>query len=295
MVVKTASYRGLSDAKSCGGLSNDYSCEMDVTCLVKKQCDGQYKCNITVDNNLFSSDLCPGLTKYFYFEYQCADNASFNDPNVSFCSSGGPRILTNMSSSDIKAKIGDLVNLLCSAKGEPPIIFSWIKDQKSLESFTLKEQPHRSSLLVVKIKDETNFGIYVCHIQGRFPTITHAISVQKLENKSSKENLIAIIVLAILLVISLVFLVYFICQNRRQKSLNKQENVDHKHDTNNSKVFNDNSINTDDGVYEQVELNDEQSTYTALKRSGNEETDDKLYTHLVKEPQDYVNQEETGM
>ena len=54
MVVKTASYRGLSDAKSCGGLSNDYSYEMDVTCLVKKQCDGQHKCNITVDNNLFS-------------------------------------------------------------------------------------------------------------------------------------------------------------------------------------------------------------------------------------------------
>ena len=236
------------------------------------------------------------MTKYFYFEYQCANNAiSFNDSNVSFCSSGGPRVLTNMSSSDIKAKIGDLVNLLCSAKGEPPIIFSWIKDQKSLESFTLKEQPHRSSLLVVKIKDETNFGKYVCHIRGRFPTITHTISVQKLEDKSSKENLIAIIVLASLLVISLVFLVYFICQNRRQTPPNKQENVDHKRDRNNSKVSNDNPINTDDGDYEQVEINDEQLTYTALKRSGDEETDDKLYTHLVKEPQDYVNQEETGM
>ena len=74
MVVKTASYRGLSDTKTCG-LSNDYSCEVDVTCLVKKQCDGQHECSITVDNNLFSDDLCPGLTKYLYFEYQCTDTS----------------------------------------------------------------------------------------------------------------------------------------------------------------------------------------------------------------------------
>ena len=24
-----------------------------------------------MDNNLLSRDMCPGLTKYFYFEYQC--------------------------------------------------------------------------------------------------------------------------------------------------------------------------------------------------------------------------------
>ena len=78
MVVKTAFYRGLSDTKTCG-LSDDYSCEVDVTCLVKKECDGQHECNITVDNNLFSGDLCPGLTKYLYFEYQCTNNSqTFN-------------------------------------------------------------------------------------------------------------------------------------------------------------------------------------------------------------------------
>ena len=76
MVVKTASYRGLSGTKTCG-LSDDYSCEVDVTCLVKKQCDGQHECNITVNNNLFSDDLCPGLTKYLYFEYQCVTSQTF--------------------------------------------------------------------------------------------------------------------------------------------------------------------------------------------------------------------------
>ena len=50
--------------KTCG-LSDDYSCEVDVTCLVKKQCDGQHECNIIV----FFGDACPGLTKYLYFEY----------------------------------------------------------------------------------------------------------------------------------------------------------------------------------------------------------------------------------
>ncbi len=70
MVVKIASYRGLPGSKTCG-LSDDYSCEVDVTCVVKKQCDGQHECSITVDKNLFSGDLCPGLSNYLYLEYQC--------------------------------------------------------------------------------------------------------------------------------------------------------------------------------------------------------------------------------
>ena len=73
MVVKTASYRRLSATKTCG-LSDDYSCEVDVTCLVKKQCDGQHECDITVDESLFPVHLCYGLSKYLYFEYQCADD-----------------------------------------------------------------------------------------------------------------------------------------------------------------------------------------------------------------------------
>ena len=78
MVVKTASYRGLSDTKACG-LSNDYVCEVNVTCLFKKQCDGQHECSMTVDNNLFSGDQCPGLTKYPYFEYQCINTSQTFD------------------------------------------------------------------------------------------------------------------------------------------------------------------------------------------------------------------------
>ena len=81
MVVKNASYRGLSDTKTCG-LSDDYSCEVDVTCLVKKQCDGQHECNITVDDNLFSGDICPGLSNYLYFEYQCINTAT---PSKEIC------------------------------------------------------------------------------------------------------------------------------------------------------------------------------------------------------------------
>ena len=75
----------------------------------------------------------------------------------------GPRVLTNMSSGDIKAMEGDLVNLLCSAQGEPPITFSWEKDQKPLESFVEKEKLHRSSLLAVKLKDETSFGKHMSY------------------------------------------------------------------------------------------------------------------------------------
>ena len=80
MVVKTASYRGLSSQERCGS-SDGYICDIDVTCLVKKQCDGQRECSITVDNNLFSDNLCSGLTKYLYFEYQCDDQPkAFKEP-----------------------------------------------------------------------------------------------------------------------------------------------------------------------------------------------------------------------
>ena len=96
-----------------------------------------------------------------------------------FCFPGGPRVLTKISSGDIKAKEGDLVNLLCSAQGENPITFTWEKDQKSLKSFMEKEKPHRSSLLVVTVKDQTSFGKYICHIRDRFDNTTHAISIQK--------------------------------------------------------------------------------------------------------------------
>ena len=77
MVVKTASYRGLSSTNTCG-LSDDYSCYVDVTTIVKKQCDGQHECSITVDKKLFSNDPCPKLSKYLYFEYQCL-NKNFKD------------------------------------------------------------------------------------------------------------------------------------------------------------------------------------------------------------------------
>ena len=72
MVVKTASYRGVPDSKKCG-LSEDYTCEVDVTCLLKKQCDGQHECNIIVNERFIHVDTCPGLSKYLYFEYRCLD------------------------------------------------------------------------------------------------------------------------------------------------------------------------------------------------------------------------------
>ena len=75
MVVKNASYRGLPATQTCG-LSDDYICEVNVTCLVKKQCDGQHECNMTVDDNLFSGGPCSGLIKYLYFEYQCINTST---------------------------------------------------------------------------------------------------------------------------------------------------------------------------------------------------------------------------
>ncbi len=87
MVVKMASFRGLLATKTCGS-SDDYSCEVDVTCLVKKQCDGLHECHITVDDSLFSGDLCPGLSNYLHFEYQCVNTVK---PYKELCGTHGDK------------------------------------------------------------------------------------------------------------------------------------------------------------------------------------------------------------
>ena len=80
MEVNFASYRGLPATKKCG-LSDEYICKVDVTCIVKKQCDGLHECNMTVDDKLISGDPCLGLSNYLYFEYQCFDaKNSYNGP-----------------------------------------------------------------------------------------------------------------------------------------------------------------------------------------------------------------------
>ena len=70
------------------------------------------------------------------------------------------------------------MKLLCSAQGEPPITFSWEKDQKPLESFTETKKPHRSSLLVVTVKDQNKFWkIYLSYPRSILST-AHTISIQ---------------------------------------------------------------------------------------------------------------------
>ncbi|XP_046858365.1 uncharacterized protein LOC124451807 isoform X2 [Xenia sp. Carnegie-2017] len=79
MVVKTAEYRGLNQGNVCGS-SYYYNCSVDVTCRLKRLCDGKRECNVTVDDNLFPSKSCLGLDKYLYFEYQCTSTmTSFNE------------------------------------------------------------------------------------------------------------------------------------------------------------------------------------------------------------------------
>jgi hypothetical protein len=101
-------------------------------------------------------------------------------------------------------------------------------------------------------------------------------------------------VLAILLVISVVInIAYFIYQNRRSKS-SKANPENKSRERNNSKDIYENPDKIqDDANYEQVE--NEESTYTALKRTGKDENDDHLYSHLNEVHKDYVNQKETGI
>ena len=96
--------------------------------------------------------------------------------------------------------------------------------------------------------------------------------------------------MAVLLVISMAITGYFICQNRRLKSL--KENPERK-----SKEGNDSKDDyvipaKDEGHYEEVD--NERSTYAALKKPGERDDNDHVYTHLVHTKKICANQEESG-
>jgi hypothetical protein len=50
-----------------------------------------------------------------------------------------------------------------------------------------KENAHRSSLLVVKMKDEADFGKYTCLVRDRFQSTTHTIWIEK-DTGNKKPN-----------------------------------------------------------------------------------------------------------
>ena len=109
--------------------------------------------------------------------------------------------------------------------------------------------------------------------------------------EAGEKCVAGIIVLAILLVISFMIIAYLIYQNRRLKS-SKAKSENKSKERNNSKDIYENPVK-DDGNYEQVE--NEQSTYTALNRSRKDENDDHFYAPLNEVHKDYVNQQETGI
>ena len=94
--------------------------------------------------------------------------------------------------------------------------------------------------------------------------------------------------LAILLIISFVIITYLIYQNRRLKS--SKANPENKNKDINISEEIDENPDIDDVNYEDVE--NEESTYTALKKPGpgEEENDGHLYAHLNEVHTNYVNQ-----
>ena len=95
--------------------------------------------------------------------------------------------------------------------------------------------------------------------------------------------------MVILLIISFIIIAYLIYRLKTSK-----ENESMERD-NSQNIYENPGIVDEDYV---VQEENEQSTYTALKRPGKDENDDHVYCHLNevhKRNLDYVNQEETGM
>ena len=111
-------------------------------------------------------------------------------------------------------------------------------------------------------------------------------------SESCEKWLAGIIVLIILLVILCAILAYFIYHIRRLKSSKTNLENQSKNKNNSKEIYENPDKDKDDGNYEKME--DEQWTYTALKRTGKED-DDHLYAHLNKVNEEHVNQAETGI
>ena len=93
--------------------------------------------------------------------------------------------------------------------------------------------------------------------------------------------------MGILLVISFAITAHYIYQNRQRANVESKNKERHNLKYN----YEISATHDHDGNCEVVE--NEQSTYTALKRPGERDDDDHIYTHLTDAQKDYVNQEES--
>ncbi|XP_028405442.1 uncharacterized protein LOC114528043 [Dendronephthya gigantea] len=256
----------------------------------------------------YNGPLEPGSSYSIFLRIFLGDKEDYYSTDWSASSktseyAGGPRVLLNMSNGKVTAKQGDLVNLLCSVQGEPPITFQWEKDKKALDSFFESHESISSSFLVVPVKDQTGFGKYICHIRDRFHTANHTIWINKLESTSTvctdvvsgeentKVNLVGITVLAVLLTISLIVHACFAHQYRRLKLASANASLENENKDRNSQDCKNREKN--DENYEPVVVG--ASPYTVPEITGDGEYDDHVYSHLNEVQNDYENQKETGM
>ncbi|XP_046856967.1 uncharacterized protein LOC124450355 isoform X2 [Xenia sp. Carnegie-2017] len=136
-------------------------------------------------------------------------------------------VLTNMTSNNVEAKKGETVSLLCSAQGERPLTFSWTKNNKSIQSYVDNHAHFPVSFIIVHVKDEDDFGEYVCHVQTKFASTNYSIEIiQEAKPDKPKENernfLAVLIVFVIWLVVSLAIIFYMMCCRRRSFSIQDQ-------------------------------------------------------------------------
>ncbi|XP_028402426.1 uncharacterized protein LOC114525362 [Dendronephthya gigantea] len=75
MVIHKAYYGDFNNSGTFdANAAIDAQCSRLTSCQVKSLCGGNRSCELTVDNNLLSSQYCPDKTKEIYIEYTCVDS-----------------------------------------------------------------------------------------------------------------------------------------------------------------------------------------------------------------------------
>ena len=112
-----------------------------------------------------------------------------------------------------------------------------------------------------------------------------------LKEEECENNFVGIIVLGILVPVLLAIVTYLICKIHQFKTL--KGNLANKSKEGNDLKHVYEIPATSDQNYEQV--GNEQSTYTALKKPGERDDDDHVYSHLNEVNKECMNQKETGI
>jgi hypothetical protein len=85
----------------------------------------------------------------------------------------------------VKAALTEKVVISCYATGTPPIRYIWTKDSAPIKSSSIKVL---DNTMVVQLKNEDDYGSYLCNALNTNETVSYAITLAPWETCQKRDN-----------------------------------------------------------------------------------------------------------